>query len=163
MPKKGRNMPKRAEKGRKRAQNGQKSPKDAKTPKKLSNTPNPSNFPKLSYVFDKRNVVAKARTGSGKTAAYALPIIDRNLKNPSNRSIVMVPSKELCQQVYRQLKQLSPSTVYIYELNNDEVPNSQPDILVCTPTQLLKNADKFRNTGEESNYRVVFIECRILG
>ena len=107
----------------------------------------------FQYVFDKRNVVAKARTGSGKTAAYALPIIDRNLKNPNSKSIVMVPSKELCQQVYRQLKQLSPNSVYIYELNNDEVPNSQPDILVCTPTQLLKNAEKFVN-GEE-NYSLL--------
>merc|ERR1712226_1775955 len=32
------------------------------------------------------------------------------------------------------------------------VPNSQPDILVCTPTQLLKNADKFVNSDRESNY-----------
>merc|ERR1712226_287099 len=32
------------------------------------------------------------------------------------------------------------------------VPNSQPDILVCTPTQLLKNADKFVNSDSESNY-----------
>merc|ERR1712226_111836 len=95
----------------------------------------------FQYVFNKRNIIAKARTGSGKTAAYALPLLDLNLKNSEARSIILVPSRELCQQVYRQLKELAPSSVYIHEMNQDnEAPPSPPDIIVATPTKLLKNA-----------------------
>jgi ATP-dependent RNA helicase DDX56/DBP9 len=51
----------------------------------------------------KQDVVAQAATGSGKTAAYLLPLLHRLLTTqpeaaPPPRALVLVPTRELCQQ-----------------------------------------------------------------
>ena len=71
-----------------------------------------------------KDILAKAKTGSGKTAAYAIPILQQLIseieKNNSDnqrkkgvRVLILVPSAELCAQVYQQLKQLTLYTPFI--------------------------------------------------
>merc|ERR1712142_341336 len=104
----------------------------------------------FQFVLNKRNIVAKARTGSGKTAAFALPLLDLNLKNRNNKFIILVPSKELCQQSFRMVKSFAPSDIYVYELNdnnNEDFKNSNliPDVLISTPSKLIKYLDNISN------------------
>lgn len=120
----------------------------------------------FNYVSNKRNVIAKARTGSGKTAAYALPLIDMTLKNRNNKSIVLVPSRELIQQVFRMIKYLSPSDVYIYELGDEAEAFSEtslarsssltPDIIITTPTKLVKHIEAIKPSLEL--YKTIVID-----
>ena len=53
----------------------------------------------------------KARTGSGKTVAYAIPTIQKILTLPANsqgvKAVVLVPSKELCMQTYNCFESLT--------------------------------------------------------
>ena len=53
----------------------------------------------------------KARTGSGKTVAYAIPTIQKILTLPGSaqgiKAVVLVPSKELCMQTYSCFKSLT--------------------------------------------------------
>ncbi|GMF54427.1 unnamed protein product [[Candida] boidinii] len=72
---------------------------------------------------EKRDIIAKASTGSGKTAAYCIPIIqsllsDLNSNESSNnnnnkdnnksiKSLILVPTKELANQVYEFLNKLT--------------------------------------------------------
>lgn len=59
----------------------------------------------IPLLLEGKDVLMRARTGSGKTAAFAIPAIQRilNLKNTSAhqciRALVLSPSKELCGQV----------------------------------------------------------------
>ncbi|VDN25845.1 unnamed protein product [Gongylonema pulchrum] len=60
----------------------------------------------IPLAFEHKNILARARTGSGKTAAYMLPIVQRilQLKCSSDGStgpfaLFIVPSKELAKQV----------------------------------------------------------------
>lgn len=103
----------------------------------------------FNYVLNKRNVIAKARTGSGKTAAYVLPLLDLNLKNPNHKSIIFVPSRELLQQVYRMVKHLAPKDCYVFELSDNiseqTFQNLQPDIIITTPSKLMKNINLIQN------------------
>lgn len=88
-------------------------------------------------MFKKRNIISKARTGSGKTAAYALPILQMNISNNKNKSIILVPSKELCQQVFKMVQNLASNClVQVKEISAVSSKDEQPDILIGTPTKL---------------------------
>merc|ERR1712168_737401 len=54
-----------------------------------------------------KDIVATAKTGSGKTGAFCLPIIQRILSNPNSRAIIVCPSRELCAQTFEFLKTLT--------------------------------------------------------
>lgn len=59
----------------------------------------------IPLVLDGKDVLIKARTGSGKTAAFSVPIINKILNSKETAteqktsSLVLAPSKELCLQV----------------------------------------------------------------
>jgi ATP-dependent RNA helicase DeaD len=59
------------------------------------------------------NLVARARTGTGKTAAFGLPLIQK-LKEPSGavRALVLVPTRELALQVTEEIASLRPCGEY---------------------------------------------------
>lgn len=101
-----------------------------------------------------RDMVATAQTGTGKTAAYLLPVIDGIVKNPSEeagiRALIIVPTRELAQQIDQQAVgmsffcSISSSAVY----GGGEGPDwdrqkraiSQgTDILVATPGRILSH------------------------
>ncbi|KAI8983693.1 P-loop containing nucleoside triphosphate hydrolase protein, partial [Pilobolus umbonatus] len=105
----------------------------------------------------KRHVLVAAETGSGKTFAYLLPIIDmlkkdeklkgitqRRLDHP--RAIVLVPTRELVSQVVKSCKSLAHSIKFRAAGLGGRTPRSQVaellsggpiDILVTTPTSLI--------------------------
>lgn len=100
---------------------------------------------------DKRDIIAKSSTGSGKTAAYCIPIIQNILtqesSNKSVKSIILVPTKELSSQVTLFVEKLlvyCNQKIRVVNLSSgvsDSVLNSMlvnvPDILVSTPSKLI--------------------------
>ena len=68
-----------------------------------------------------RDLLVRAKTGSGKTLAYCLPLLQKILQSKSNdsessntkkvgtgvRAVILVPTRELCSQVYKTLKSLT--------------------------------------------------------
>jgi len=59
-----------------------------------------------------RDVLGAAATGSGKTAAFALPILERLLKTPrrGTRALVLAPTRELAEQIAEQFNKLARHT-----------------------------------------------------
>lgn len=54
----------------------------------------------IPHVLAGRDIVAQAQTGTGKTAAFALPLLSRiDLKNPNPQVLVLAPTRELAIQV----------------------------------------------------------------
>lgn len=59
----------------------------------------------IPLLLEGKDVLMRARTGSGKTAAFSIPVIQKilNLKNTSRhqciKALILSPSKELCGQV----------------------------------------------------------------
>ena len=62
----------------------------------------------IGLILDGNNLLASAETGSGKTAAFGLPIVEC-LQEPSDkpRALVLVPTRELALQVSSQFKLFS--------------------------------------------------------
>lgn len=99
----------------------------------------------------KKDIIARARTGSGKTVAYAIPIIESILQEETsfsgNRSVILVPSRELADQVTKLVKKLtvycakSVGVVNVAQNTSDAVIASllaaKPAIVVGTPSRVL--------------------------
>jgi ATP-dependent RNA helicase RhlE len=80
-------------------------------------TPTPIQYEVIPLVLQKADVVAQAQTGSGKTAAFVLPILNAlleepNTKKPKIKVLVLTPTRELTLQVAEVFTSLSQEFAY---------------------------------------------------
>ena len=69
--------------------------------------PSPVQEESIPAALKGQNIIAKAKTGTGKTGAYGIPLISRiDLQNPNIQALVLVPTRELALQTALTLKQL---------------------------------------------------------
>lgn len=107
----------------------------------------------IPLALDGKDLLARARTGSGKTAAYAVPVIQRILSSKQSvceqdvRALVLVPTKELGQQVQTMIRQLTAycsRDVRVADISGKADLSAQrpilmekPDVVVGTPSRVL--------------------------
>ncbi|HET8856606.1 MAG TPA: DEAD/DEAH box helicase, partial [Nitrososphaeraceae archaeon] len=73
-------------------------------------TPFPIQEKAIPTILQGNDVIGQAHTGTGKTAAYSLPILMK-IKNTRNaQALVLVPTRELAIQVAREMNKLSKYT-----------------------------------------------------
>jgi len=115
------------------------------------NDPTPVQSEAIPLVLGGRDVVGRAQTGSGKTAAYALPMLQNLLKTQtspvrgSTRALVLTPTRELAEQVagcfslFGRHLNLRVAAVYGGVRRNQQINVLAKgiDILVATPGRLL--------------------------
>ena len=114
-------------------------------------SPSPIQAKAIPAILDKRDVMAAAQTGTGKTASFILPILHM-LSNPKHqfkgntlRALVVTPTRELAAQVresavtYGRNLNLKSTAIYggTSERNQKKVLRRGIDILVATPGRLL--------------------------
>lgn len=126
----------------------------------------------IPLALDGKDVVIRAKTGSGKTGAYTIALIQKVLKAKKKGSIVfeklisiiLVPSKELCKQVYRNVLELCSycsRDVTIFDTGNSNIQNSKAlvsnaDILIGTPSKILAHINNETiNTKKDLKYLVI--------
>jgi len=102
-----------------------------------------------------RDICGCAATGTGKTAAYMLPVLERLLYRPvesaRTRVLVLVPTRELGVQVYQVTRQLAQFTSVEVALSvggldlktQESLLRRNPDIVIATPGRLI---DHVKNT-----------------
>lgn len=117
-------------------------------------TPTPIQQAAIPEVLAGHDVMAGAQTGTGKTAAFALPLIQRHLVRETSenaiRVLVLTPTRELAQQVHRSFVKYSQglglNSVVAYggaSINPQiDALNEGCDVLVATPGRLLELAFK---------------------
>lgn len=122
--------------------------------------PTPIQETAIPLVLSGRDILAKARTGSGKTGAYALPLIQKilNVKKRNalsssasqvqTRALVITPSRELCSQAARNLSELAQfcqRDVTMVDLSTTQMSYAaqrqclltRPDVVISTPAKIL--------------------------
>ena len=68
----------------------------------------PVQAPAMPYMQARRDLMVQSRTGSGKTGAFILPILDRiNTSENACQALVLVPTRELAQQVAQDAQTLA--------------------------------------------------------
>ena len=70
-------------------------------------TPTPIQDQAIPEVLCGRDVVGTAHTGTGKTAAFLIPLIDKVFKNYHQRVLIIAPTRELAVQIEEELREFS--------------------------------------------------------
>ncbi len=100
----------------------------------------------IPVILSGKDAAVRAKTGTGKTGAFAIPIIQKLLENPKPMStIVLVPTRELAQQVSDVFKsigrplKISTVTVYGGAGINPQIDaiRRMPDVVVGTPGRVI--------------------------
>ncbi|CCH59002.1 hypothetical protein TBLA_0B01590 [Henningerozyma blattae CBS 6284] len=116
--------------------------------KKGYKQPTPIQRKTIPLILQKRDIVGMARTGSGKTAAFLLPMIEK-LKTHSSkigvRGVILSPSREIAIQTHRVFKEFSKNTELrsVLLTGGDSLEDqfgmmmSNPDVVIATPGRFL--------------------------
>lgn len=74
--------------------------------------PTPVQVQTIGRVMQGQDVIGLAQTGTGKTAAYVLPLLHRLLqsKNRKNRALILAPTRELAEQIHQDIQTLGRRT-----------------------------------------------------
>lgn len=109
--------------------------------------PTPIQAKTIPLLLEGKDVLGCAQTGSGKTAAFALPILEQLSRSEETqvRALIMTPTRELAMQIRDAMKQyakyLDVSVVAIYggisqEAQVEQLENGA-DVIVATPGRLM--------------------------
>jgi ATP-dependent RNA helicase RhlE len=109
--------------------------------------PTPIQQAAIPAILSGRDVIGCAQTGTGKTAAYLLPVLHRLLQNatPGPRVLIVLPTRELAVQVDAHRRQLTSRTSLRGTAIHGGVPfgpqaqtlRANVDIVAATPGRLL--------------------------
>ncbi|XP_028597088.2 putative ATP-dependent RNA helicase DDX56 [Podarcis muralis] len=109
----------------------------------------------IPLALEGKDLLARAKTGSGKTGAYALPLLQHLLRGKASalvveqavRGLILVPTKELGQQVLQMLRQLTSycsRDLHLVDISGQAdlaaqrpILMEKPDVVVGTPSRVL--------------------------
>src|SRR5690606_18416529 len=104
-------------------------------------TPTPIQAQAIPELLQGRDLIGGSQTGTGKTAAFALPIISLLGKHKGTRALILEPTRELAQQVYEaflkygKFSNLRLALLYggvRYGKQREQLA-ADPDIIIATP------------------------------
>ncbi|CEG49424.1 atp-dependent rna helicase dbp9 [Plasmopara halstedii] len=134
----------------------------------------------IPLALQGKDLLVRARTGSGKTAAFALPLLHKILQHkkdkpiisdPSIGALVLVPTKELVEQTRRHMVDLMyycQDTVSLLALGGQSINAQQallrdaPDVLISTPGRLVVHLEAGNLTLKNSVHTVVIDEADLV-
>ncbi|KAI9918290.1 hypothetical protein PsorP6_011706 [Peronosclerospora sorghi] len=133
----------------------------------------------IPLALQGKDLLVRARTGSGKTAAFALPLLhkilqhkqDKSNAEPAVRALVLVPTKELVEQIRRHMMELMyycQDTVTLLALGGQSMSGQQPllrdvpDVIVDTPGRLVTHLEASNLTLKDSVDTVVIDEADLV-
>lgn len=120
-------------------------------------TPTPIQIQAIPAILDKRDLIGMAQTGTGKTAAFLIPIIHKIIQDRAQRALVIVPTRELAMQIAYELRDFSKglsirNAVIIGGVSSwrqEQDLRRDPHIVIATPGRLkdLIESKKIRLSG----------------
>lgn len=139
--------------------------------------PTPIQTESIPLLLKGKDILGSAQTGTGKTAAFAIPILQnlylkkQETKLPKAiRALILAPTRELALQIYDNFKEYSKNlnlrTTVIYggvkQSKQIAILNQGVDILVATPGRLLDLIQQKKLTLSQINYLVLDEADRML-
>ena len=129
-------------------------------------SPTPIQAQAIPPVMKRRDVMGLAQTGTGKTAAFALPILHRLVEKQQQhpRALIIAPTRELAEQIEQAIKALgkktglATATIYGGVNINPQIQKLKRgiDIVVACPGRLLDHAG--RGTIDLSGIEILVLD-----
>ncbi|XP_028035956.1 probable ATP-dependent RNA helicase DDX52 [Bombyx mandarina] len=129
--------------------------------------PTPVQRQAMACMLEDRQIVACAPTGSGKTAAFIVPLLHTlGTHQGGPRALILCPTRELAHQIYREALRLSASTqlrvTVVKNLKESKVKEREAtfrksDIVISTPNRLcyLLNQDQVNISLEKVRWLII--------
>lgn len=78
--------------------------------------PTPIQDRSIPHILRGEDIVGIANTGTGKTAAFLIPLVDKVLKDPTQKVLIVAPVRELATQINEELKEFAKGTGFFSAL-----------------------------------------------
>jgi ATP-dependent RNA helicase RhlE len=128
--------------------------------------PTPIQLQSIPPIMEGRDVMGLAQTGTGKTAAFVLPILQRLMQGPRGhiRALIIAPTRELSEQTHKAIGQLGrraqihSASIYGGVNINGQIKrlHEKVDIVSACPGRLLDHIQ--RNTIDLSHVEVLVLD-----
>lgn len=113
-------------------------------------SPTPIQAAAIPLALQKRDIIGQAQTGTGKTAAFGIPMLNMLTPNEGLQGLVVCPTRELAVQVAQEIstfsKSLKVQTLAVYGGQSIELQiralKKRPEIIVGTPGRLLDHLNR---------------------
>jgi len=123
-------------------------------------TPTPVQQKAIPLALEGQDVIGIAQTGTGKTLAFGIPMIQR-LAQKTGRGLVLVPTRELAIQVHQSLHKVDPKMKFAVLIGGASMERQiqdlhrHPRILIATPGRLIDHMNQRRVNLNDVNILVL--------
>lgn len=133
--------------------------------------PTPIQAQAIPLALKGRDILGSAQTGTGKTAAFGIPLVEALLRSPQGTALVMTPTRELAKQVLEVIEQLIPrsSGIKTAFIIGGEAMGKQyaqirqkPRVIVGTPGRINDHLERGSLKLDDTGYLVLDETDRML-
>jgi len=118
----------------------------------------------IPHVISGKEVMVRSQTGTGKTAAFGIGMIEQIAQDKGKKALILAPTRELALQIWKDLQSLAKfHSIPVHIVYGGENMDSQLsrisrgfDILVATPGRLLDHAG--RKTVDLSKFNIIVLD-----
>ena len=126
--------------------------------------PSPIQDQSIPLGLEGRDVIGIANTGTGKTVAFAIPVLHRLIEEPASRALIIAPTRELAQQIEAECKTIGrKSGLYGALLIGGSAMGPQlrdlkanPQVVIGTPGRIMDHMQ--RGSLDLSDFNMVVLD-----
>jgi len=127
------------------------------------NVPTPIQDETIPHGLAGKDVVGIANTGTGKTIAFAIPLLNKLMQNGNNRALIMAPTRELAQQIEAECRTIAKGSGLHGAILIGGSPmgpqlgdlRAKPQIVIGTPGRIKDHLERGSLTLSEFNVVVL--------
>jgi ATP-dependent RNA helicase RhlE len=127
-------------------------------------TPTPIQDKTIQEALNGKDVIGIADTGTGKTAAFAIPVLNRLIQEPRSKVLVIAPTRELAQQIEAECRVIAKgSNIYSAILIGGTPMGPQlrdlrynPNLVIGTPGRIKDHLE--RRSLNLSSFNIVILD-----
>jgi superfamily II DNA/RNA helicase len=127
-------------------------------------TPSPIQDQSIAYGIDGHDIVGVANTGTGKTAAFAIPIIHNAMRFKDAYALIVAPTRELAQQIEQEARKIGKGSGLTSALLIGGMPmgpqlgqlRGNPQIVIGTPGRIKDHIE--RRTFDVSKFNMIVLD-----
>lgn len=127
-------------------------------------TPSPIQDQSIPIALTGSDVIGIANTGTGKTIAFAIPMLQRLFTEPDTRALIMAPTRELAEQIQNECKAIAKGSGLYGALLIGGSPmgpqlrdlRAMPSLVIGTPGRIKDHVE--RGTLDLSGFNVVVLD-----